>query len=181
MKILVLGPQGSGKSTQAKMLAEYLNLPEVEMGQLFRDRFEKNDPDSLVIKQTLERGDLVSNDLTLKTLNRRLIEDDCQNGYILEGYPRNMDQMQSLPENINKVIYIDVPEKEAIARLKKRGRHDDDPQTITKRLENYHKQTEPVLKYFKDKGILFQVDGRPSIEEVHQTIVKIIENESNKN
>lgn len=181
MKLIFLGPQGSGKSTQAKRLAQELNLPHLEMGQLLRDKMQQNDDDAQKIRTALESGMLVDNQITIRTLNQRVAKPDCSNGFILDGYPRNEEQVQNLPESINRVIYINVPDNVAVGRLGKRAREDDTKEVIQKRLDIYHQETEPLLENFRQKGILVEVDGQASIEQVDTDIKKALnlENESN--
>jgi len=172
MKIVILGSQGSGKSTQAKMLAQRLNFPAIEMGQLFRDKAKGNDLEAGEIKEALDVGNLVPDRIAIKTLQTRLAKNDCKNGYILDGYPRNYAQLEGLPTDINKVIYIKVSDQEGIKRLIDRSRHDDSLDVVTKRLAIYHKETEPLLTYFRNKGILIEIDGEKSLEQVHLDIVE---------
>lgn len=179
MKIIFLGPQGSGKSTQAKKIARELNVPYIEMGGLLRDKMNDIGRDAKDIKAALKSGNLVTNEITIRTLNQRVQKADCQNGFVLDGYPRNQEQLDNLPKGIEKVIYINVSNEEAISRLKKRARDDDTKEVIQKRLDIYHQQTEPLLDYFRKKGILVEVDGIPSIEEVNKDIKKRLQNEAN--
>ncbi len=181
MRIIFLGPQGSGKSTQAKMLAENLNIPYIEMGQLLRDKMNANDQDAIEIRKDMQTGNLVPNEITVRTLNQRIAEHDCQNGFILDGYPRNEVQIQKLPEGIDKVLYINIPDEEAISRLSKRERTDDTPKLIKTRLDVFHSETEPLLSYFKEKGILAEIDGSGSIDKVQEEIRKLVKDETNKN
>ena len=176
MKIIVLGGQGSGKSTQAEMLATSLGLPYIEMGQIFRDRSRENDTEAGEIRAALETGDLVPDKITVKTLQDRLEKDDCKNGFVLDGYPRNYAQIEGLPKDIDKVFYIKVRDEEAIRRLIDRGRHDDSLDVIQRRLELFHRETEPLLTYFQQEEILEEVDGERSREEIHQDIVARMKN-----
>lgn len=179
MKVILLGPQGSGKSTQAKMLADHFNVPYIEMGQLLRDKQNDNDEDAKVIKKAMETGSLVSdNKITIRTLNQRLSTPDCTNGFVLDGYPRNDEQIKSLPEGIDRAIYINIPDEEAVRRLSQRGRADDRPEIIQKRLDVYHQETEPLLSHFRDMGILVEIDGKPSVEEVSSQVIKTIDGTS---
>lgn len=172
MKVILLGPQGSGKSTQAKMLANYLSVPYIEMGQLLRDKQNDTDEDAKVIREAMETGTLVSdNKITIRTLNQRLSKPDCVNGFVLDGYPRNEEQINNLPEGIDKAIYINIPDDKAVRRLSQRGRDDDKPEIIQKRLDVYHQETEPSLSHFRDKGMLLEIDGTPSIEDVNLDII----------
>ena len=172
MKIIFLGPQGSGKSTPAKMLAEKLNVPYIEMGQLLRDKKEGTDEDAKQIRDAMETGVLVTNEITMHVLDQRLKEQDTQNGFVLDGYPRNQEQMASVPEDIDQVLYVKVPDEEAVERLLKRQRADDTPDVIRKRLDVYHQETEPLLEDFSKKGILLEIDGMPTIEQIHEDISK---------
>lgn len=170
MKIIFLGCQGSGKSTQAKMLAKKLNVPSVEMGQLLRDKALKNDIEAGLIKEALSIGNLVPDRITIKTLQERIAQVDCQNGYVLDGYPRNYAQLEGLENDIDIVFSIEVPEEEGIERLIQRSRHDDSLDIITRRLAVYHKETEPLLTYFRNKGLLEEIDGQKSVDEVHREV-----------
>ena len=172
MKIVVLGSQGSGKSTQAKLLAQKLKIPVIEMGQIFRDKSKGNDIEAGQVRQALESGNLVPDQIAIKTLQKRLARSDCKNGYVLDGYPRNYAQIEGLPTDIDKVIVIRVSDQEGIKRLIQRLRKDDSLDIITQRLAIYHKETEPLLTYFRNKGILVEIDGEKSSEQVHQEIVE---------
>lgn len=171
MKLVVLGSQGSGKSTQAKLLAKKLNVPAIEMGQILRDKAKGSDLEAGEIIQALETGNLVPDHITIKTLHDRLAKNDCKNGFVLDGYPRNYAQLEGLPTDIGKVIDIKVSDQEGIRRLIGRSRHDDSLDIITKRLAIYHKDSEPLLTYFKNKGILIEVNGEKTPEEVHNEVL----------
>ena len=170
MKIIFLGIQGSGKSTQAKIAAEKLSLPYIETSQLLREKSKGEDEDAKRITEALDKGNLVPNEITIRTLKERLETPDCRLGYILDGYPRNEEQFQNLDSDIDKVFYVAVSDEETIKRLSKRGRHDDTGQALKRRMELYHKETEPMLDKFRDKGILEEVDGERSIEEIAKDI-----------
>src|SRR3990167_11186800 len=170
MKIIFLGIQGSGKSTQAKIAAEKLSLPYIETSQLLREKSKGEDEDAKRITEALDKGNLVPNEITIRTLKERLEKPDCRQGYILDGYPRNEEQFQNLDSDIDKVFYVAVSDEEAIRRLSKRGRHDDTGQALKRRMELYHKETEPMLDKFRNEGILEEVDGERSIEEIAKDI-----------
>lgn len=174
MKLIFLGPQGSGKSTQAKKLAQELNVPHLEMGQLLRDKMQESDEDAQKIRAALKSGALVENEITIRTLNAKIAKPDFTNGFILDGYPRNEEQLQNLPEGIDKVIYINVPDSIAVGRLSKRAREDDTQEVIQKRLDIYHKETEPLLENFRQKGLLVEINGQASIEQVDTDIKKAL-------
>ena len=172
MKIVILGSQGSGKSTQAKLLAQKLNIPSIDMGQMLRDKAKGSDLEAGQVREALEEGNLVPDNITIKTLQERLAKNDCKNGYVLDGYPRNYAQLEGLPPDIEKVISVKVSDEEGIRRLIDRSRHDDSLDVVTKRLAIYHKETEPLLTYFRNKGILIEIDGEKKLEQVHLDIVE---------
>ena len=176
MKIIFLGSQGSGKSTQAQLVAKKLNLPCIEMGQLFRDKAKDKDSQAQEIKRALDVGELVPDEIAIKTLHDRLLKADCANGYVLDGYPRNYAQLEGLEKDIDKVFYIKVSDQEGIRRLIARARHDDNLSIVTKRLQIYHRMTEPLLTYFRQRGILEEVDGDRTIEEVEKDIERHLTN-----
>lgn len=180
MKLIFLGVQGSGKSTQAKLIAEKLNLPYIEMGQLFRDKKEANDEDAKKIAETINRGYLVPDELATRTLKERLARPDCQKGYVLDGYPRNEAQFAALDKDIDKVFNIEVSDDEAIKRLLLRGRHDDTREALKKRMGWHHSETEPLLSKFRESRILEEVDGQRSIEEIAKDIEERLQNVKGK-
>src|SRR3989338_4165336 len=170
MKIIFLGIQGSGKSTQAKIAAEKLSLPYIETSQLLREKSQSQDEYAKRITEALDKGNLVPNEITIRTLKERLEKPDCRQGYILDGYPRNEEQFQNLDSDIDKVFYVAVSDEETIKRLLKRGRHDDTGEALKRRMELYHKETEPMLDKFRNDGILEEVDGERTIEEIAKDI-----------
>ena len=170
MKIIFLGIQGSGKSTQARLLSEKLSLPYIETSQLLREKKAQENGDAERIAEALDKGNLVPNEITIGILKDRLEKSDCQQGYILDGYPRNDDQFQNLEPDIDKVFYVAVSDEETIRRLSKRRRHDDTGQALKRRMELYHKETEPMLDKFRDKGILKEIDGERTIDEIAKDI-----------
>ena len=170
MKIIFFGAQGSGKSTQAKMVAGELSLPYIEMGQLLREKTKDTNNQAGEIRQTLEAGNLVPDTIAIKTLQERLSQADCKNGFVLDGYPRNYAQLEGLPQGIDRVFYIDIPDSVSVKRLIDRGRHDDSLDVITRRLELFHKETEPLLAYFRQEKIIEEINGQRSIEQTYQDI-----------
>lgn len=171
MKILLIGPQGSGKSTQGKMLADYLQMPYISTGDIFRSLAKQDKK----IKQIIESGSLVDDQTTAQLLLKRIQQYDCNNGFILDGYPRNLEQARKIPAlNFDKVIYINIPDEVVLARLLKRGRADDTENSIKLRLNLYYQQTQPLLDYYKKKGLLVEVDGKGQIKTVQDEIKKSI-------
>ncbi|HBQ50982.1 hypothetical protein A3B42_00620 [Candidatus Daviesbacteria bacterium RIFCSPLOWO2_01_FULL_38_10] len=162
-KILFLGVQGSGKSTQGRLLAQFLGLPYISTGDIFRAMTGE-------IKQILSQGKLVDDQTTSKIVEEKLREEEYSNGFVLDGYPRTMEQIKLFDPDFDKVIYLDLSDEEATKRLLARVREDDTAELIAERLRNYHKQTNPVLDYYRQKKILKQVDGLGSIEAIQQKI-----------
>ncbi|KKR78030.1 MAG: Adenylate kinase [Candidatus Curtissbacteria bacterium GW2011_GWA1_40_9] len=176
MNIIFLGPQGSGKSTQAKMVADILNIPYIEMGQMLRDIASGESNIGNKIKKSLNAGELVPDNIAVSLLNKTLNNPVYNHGFILDGYPRNRAQIDGLKHEINKVFYIKVSDAEAIRRLSLRARHDDTEELLKRRLTIYHEKTEPLLSEFKRKGILVEINGERSIEEINKDIELIVKN-----
>lgn len=172
MKILLIGPQGSGKSTQASLLAEHLNLPKISVGDIFRELSTKESSEAQRIREILQSGNLVDDQTTSEIVKNRLSEADCQNGFILDGYPRTIEQMQIFDPKFDKVIYLEVPKEEVMKRLMARGRADDTHELIETRLNLYFKQTQPLLDYYKKQGILIEINGIGSIDQIQEEIKK---------
>lgn len=170
MKILFIGAQGSGKSTQAKLLAEALGLPYISTGNIFRQTASADE----VIRSILDKGELVDNWTTNQVVKKRLEQEDCQNGFILDGYPRNIEQIKLFDPKFDKAFYLNVPEEQVIERLLKRGREDDTPEGIKTRLDLYYQQTQPLLDYYQKLGKLIEVDGLGSVDEIQQRIRDLV-------
>lgn len=173
MKFIFLGVQGSGKSTQAKLLAQELSIPYFEMGQILREKSADTDDIAAQIKQSLDQGNLVPNEITISIVKEKTT--GASKGYVLDGYPRNSVQLAALDHDITKAFHVKVSDEEAINRLVKRGRNDDTAQVLSKRLEIYHGETEPLLDDLKSKGILVEISGEKPIEEIHQEIMACLQ------
>jgi adenylate kinase len=182
MNIVILGPQGSGKSTQAKLLAENLGITHISTGKLLRDiaNDPKNDLNHLVKKQT-SSGELVSNAVVNKVLSDAVEKAIHTGGFIIDGTPRKLDQLTTLDElldfykqKLDFVFFIDTSVEESKKRLalraKKENRADDTEEAINKRLKIYHTETKDVLNEYKKRGILTTVGGNGSIEDIQQSL-----------
>lgn len=161
-KIIFMGPVGSGKSTQAELLANHVNLPRVNMGEIFRKIAQTN----VEVKEIVERGEMVNDEMTMLLLRQELANEKYNNGFVVDGVPRNLFQAENLPFEPDLVIYLKVRDSENIKRLVKRGRSDDKEEVIKDRLVTYHEQTEPVLDFYRQKGKLLEIDGEPPIEVI---------------
>lgn len=213
MKIIMLGAPGAGKGTQAHMIAEKYHLPHVSTGDIFRANIKNGTELGMEAKSYMDRGELVPDELTVRILLDRVAQDDCRNGYILDGFPRNIPQAEVLEKELEKLgdkidvaIDMEVPDESIIKRMsgrracsscgatyhivnippKKEGvcdvcgealilRDDDREETVQKRLDVYHEQTQPLIDFYTKKGILKTVDGTQDMMDVFQTIMKILE------
>ncbi len=175
MKIILIGIPGSGKSTQGNLLAKKLNIPYLSTGHIFRQLAKEKTQLGKQIKVVMNAGLLISDAKTIKIVSEYLSRPEYNNGYILDGFPRTVMQAEKFKNGIDKVIYLKVSDKEILWRLAYRGsqgREDDTLLAIRKRIEVFHKFTEPVLLYYKNKGLLVEIDGERSVEEIHKDIIK---------
>ena len=170
MKILLIGPQGSGKSTQADLIADYLKVPKITVGDIFRKIAQGENDLGKRIGEILKEGQLVDDLTTSQIVKKRLEESDCQNGFILDGYPRTLEQAEIFDPGFDKVIYLKLDRAKVLERLLKRGREDDTGQLIKTRLDLYYNQTQPLLDYYKNLGKLVEIDGAGSIAEVWERL-----------
>ncbi len=174
MKILLIGPQGSGKSTQADLLSQFLNIPKISTGDIFRKLSQEESLEAQRVKTILSEGKLVDDETTAAIVQKRLGENDCQSGFILDGYPRNIRQAEIFNPDFDKVFYLNVPDEEVIKRLMSRGRADDTPKLIKTRLYLYHEQTKPLLDYYRKQNKLNEIDGIGSIEKIQDELRKSV-------
>jgi adenylate kinase len=175
-KILILGPQGCGKGTQAALLAKQLNIPQLSMGQLLRETAKGTGPLADQIRSIQTAGSLVPDTIAIQVLDARLQAPDTANGYILDGFPRNEEQFQAFERYATptKVLVIDVPPEVSLPRLYKRAelehRVDDTPEVIQKRLQIYETETRPIIRQYEDRGLVEHIDGVGTIEEVAERV-----------
>lgn len=176
MKLILIGIQGAGKSTQGNILSEKLGIPYLSSGHIFREMAKEKTPMGRYVKETLNAGALMPDDKTIETIEEYLRKPDYAKGYILDGFPRTVPQAESFSNGVEKVIYLKVSDKEALWRLAGRVedgiREDNTLQAIKKRIDLFHEKTEPVIEYYRQKGILLEIDGEQSIEEITNEILE---------
>lgn len=180
-RLLIIGPQGSGKGTQGVRIAEALGIPAVSTGDVFRANVKEGTELGLKVKAIIDAGDLVPDDLTSAIVRDRLSEPDAADGFLLDGYPRNLGQVADLDafleergEALTSVLELSVPREESIQRLSLRaaqqGRADDNEESIAKRLAIYESETAPILDVYRARGIVDEIDGVGSLDEITERI-----------
>jgi len=185
VNLLLLGPQGSGKGTQAKRVSADHGIPHVSTGDMFRALDGTTDL-GREINAIMERGDLVPDELTIRMIETRLAEDDALEGFILDGFPRNLAQAEALDamlavigRRLDAILFFDLPDviarERALGRAHEEGRADDTPETIDRRLSIYHQQTEPVVHHYRATGRLVPLHADREVGEVHAQIQQALE------
>lgn len=186
MRLLIMGPQGVGKGTQAALLAEHYGIPAISTGDIFRYNIKNKTPLGLEAMSYTDKGELVPDELTNKIVKDRLVMDDAKNGWILDGYPRNASQVEALDQilaelgtPLDAAVALDADHDVLMERMTKRaaeqGRADDTPEVIAKRLETYFKETAPLLDIYKSRGDLVAIDGTGDIDAIQAEIVKALD------
>lgn len=212
MKIIMLGAPGAGKGTQAKQIADKYSIPHISTGDIFRANIKNGTELGKKAKQYMDQGALVPDELTCDLVMDRIQQDDCKNGFVLDGFPRTIPQAEALDAALGKInekmdyaIDVDVPDENIVNRMSGRRaclncgatyhlisippkvegicdrcgseivlREDDKPETVQKRLKVYHEQTQPLIDYYSKKGVLAEVDGTQSMENVFNAIVDVL-------
>jgi adenylate kinase len=186
LNVLLLGPQGAGKGTQAKRIAAEYDIPHVASGEILRAEMQAGTPLGLRVKDVYDRGDLVSDELMIELIRTRLGQTDTDAGFILDGFPRTTVQAEELDQmfndigrNFSVVFALQIPDEIAYERLRKRaeieGRADDTDEAIRRRLDNYHRETEPLIEYYRVRGNLVPIHGGRSENEVFAEIQSALE------
>ena len=181
MRLLIMGPPGAGKGTQAKRISEHYHIPAISTGDIFRANVAEGTPLGLKVKAIMAEGGYVGDDITNEIVANRLIEDDATVGWLLDGYPRTMGQVEVLDQmmaerghGLDAVLCLVADVDEVVARLHKRaveeGREDDSPEAIRARQEKYLLETSPLIDTFRERDLLVEVDGLGPIDEVTQRI-----------
>ncbi|MDQ0576346.1 adenylate kinase [Agromyces albus] len=176
-RFLIVGPQGSGKGTQGVLVAQAFGIPSVSTGDVFRANISGGTELGEKVKSIVEAGDLVPDELTTELVRDRLSQPDAARGFLLDGYPRNQGQLDDLDEflrsrgeSLDAVIELIVPRDESVRRLHQRaveqGRNDDTEEIIANRLAIYERETAPILGVYRDRGIVAEIDGVGSLDEV---------------
>lgn len=211
MKLLLLGPPGAGKGTQAKLLMDEKNIPQISTGDILRAAVKYSTPLGIKAKEYMDKGALVPDDVVVGLIHERLKEDDVRDGYILDGFPRTIPQAEALSRitELDYVINLQVPDEDLIFRLSGRRtcekcgevfhvkfnrpkvegvcdkcggklfqREDDNELIIRKRLEAYHKQTNPLVGYYQKNKKLLEIDGTKDPQDIFKSILKIINSET---
>lgn len=212
MRIVLLGPPGAGKGTQAKLIVEKYNIPHISTGDIFRKNIKEMTPLGIKAKEYIDKGQLVPDELTVDIVKDRIQEDDCKNGFLLDGFPRTVAQADALSEvleelgtKLDSVININVDENNLIVRLsgrrvcpkcgasfhvvfnppKQEGicdycgaqivqRADDSEETVKNRLSVYNKQTQPLIEYYTNNGLIKNIDGEQDINKVFAEICEVL-------
>lgn len=217
MRIILLGAPGAGKGTQSEYFAERLNIPHISSGALFRKHIKDGTEIGKQVQEIIDGGGLVPDHIVIEMVMERILQRDCQRGYILDGYPRTYEQATALKhalleygETIDHAIYIKVPDEQIVKRMETRlvcpncemsynsktnppsapgvcdkcgaeliERSDDDYETVAKRLETFHNETEPIRDYYHRKGLLREINGDQSPDDVYKDIVKALVHNGN--
>lgn len=205
-KIAVLGPPGAGKGTQSEKVSEYLSVPHISTGDILRNHKDLETEHGKA-KDFMDKGELVPDKLVFELLDHRLSKKDVENGFVLDGFPRDKDQAEHMEElgGLNLLVDLEVDDEVLVKRLsgrrvcekcgetyhirynppEKEGvcgscgnslthREDDKPEVIRERLKQYHKKTEPLVKFYKEKDVLEKVDGSKSIEKVWEEVKEVL-------
>ena len=191
MRLLIMGPPGAGKGTQARRVSEHYGIPAISTGDMFRAMKTSDTPLARQLRAIMESGGLVSDEITNAIVAERLTQPDCAAGFLLDGYPRTLQQVQALEdflatagESLDAVISLQADVDEVVDRLLKRaeieGREDDTADTIRRRQLIFAQETEPLLDVYRSRGLLVEVDGLGAIEEVSARLFAALDSRHNE-
>ena len=205
MNVIFLGPPGAGKGTQAVRVCERLGIPQISTGDILRRAIKDQTPTGLAAKSYIDKGQLVPDSVVIDIVRERLVQDDCKNGYLLDGFPRTVAQAEALEgfAKIDAVVDIDVSDEKLVARLSGRRvclscggtyhvsqlngsmtcakcgneliqRADDKAETVLSRLTVYHAQTEPLIDFYTQRGLLKEIDGAQPMDDCYAAILAVL-------
>ena len=186
LNVLLLGPQGAGKGTQAKRISAEYGIPHIASGEILRAEMDVGTELGRRVKDVYDRGDLVSDDLMIELIRNRLELPDTEAGFVLDGFPRTTVQAEALDTMFNDIgrnfsvaFALQIPDEVAFDRLRRRaeveGRADDTDEAIQRRLDNYHRETEPLIEYYRTRGNLVPIHGNRTENEVFAEIQRALE------
>lgn len=196
VNIILFGPPGAGKGTQAAYIQERYGLTKLSTGDMLRAEIAAESELGLEVKKIIDAGDLVPDHIMIELISRRIEEPDCRNGFILDGFPRTLGQAQALDlmleekgKKLDAVFQLKVDDSALLSRLESRvseqkqkglpARSDDNADTLARRLKVYHSQTKPVLPYYEDKGNLYVIAGMKPIADVSKEITALLDDKVN--
>ncbi len=198
MKLIIIGPQGSGKGVQSRKLSEHFHIPAISAGNLLREEILNKTALGITVSEYVNSGQLVPDEITVQLLKKRLKRNDCKNGFIIDAFPRTLSQGLALALSVDHVIFLDISDKEAITRIRSRVecevngrittgltkqeclaragkpfyREDDTPEKLAVRLQLHHKNINPILEHYKKQGTLRRVNAEQTPERVFEEILK---------
>jgi adenylate kinase len=186
MRLILMGPPGAGKGTQARFVADHFGIPAISTGDIFRANVSQGTPLGIEAKRYMDAGDYVPDEVTNRMVRNRIDESDAEPGFLLDGYPRTLAQVEELDgmirhtgHTLDAVVVLTVDSDEIVQRLLQRaqveGRADDTEEVIRRRQEVYAEQTEPLIQVYRERGILVEVDGMGEVDEVTQRIFEALD------
>jgi adenylate kinase len=186
MRLIIMGPPGAGKGTQAKFIAEHFKIPAISTGDIFRANVSEGTELGLEAKRYMDAGEYVPDEVTNLMVRNRIDEPDAVNGFLLDGYPRTLSQVEELDgmirftgHQLDAVVCLTADQDEIVSRLLQRaqveGRADDTEDVIRRRQEVYLEQTEPLIEVYKDRGIVVEIDGMGEVDQVTERIFEALD------
>lgn len=178
MKIIIIGIQGAGKSTQGNLISEEFNISYLSSGHIFRGMAKEKTPWGRYVKETVNAGVLIPDSKAIEIVEEYLSKPEYKRGYILDGFPRTVAQAKKFKNGVNVVIFLKVSDKEAVWRLSGRledgVREDNTLKAIRKRIELFHQHTRPVVEYYRKNDLLVEIDGEKEVKEIYKDIQQIL-------
>ena len=186
MRLIMMGPPGAGKGTQASFIAEHFGIPAISTGDIFRANVAEGTSLGVEAKRYMDAGEYVPDEITNKMVRNRIDEPDAEPGFLLDGYPRTLAQVEELDgmveftgHRLDAAVVLTVDSEELVQRLLQRaeveGRADDTEDVIRRRQEVYREQTEPLIEVYRDRGILVEVDGIGDVDQVTKRIFEALD------